>query len=537
MTKFLNIYAMGGIEEIGANCTAYWNDDLCFFVDYGICLQNIDDITPYNGYYMDLVPFLKKINQKTINIVITHCHEDHVGGIAYIHNQIKELKANNININIYVSSTFNQKVVIGKCHKSLNEIKINIINASNNQYFYIGNVKLKFLKVDHSALECNGVLIEYQNKKIFHTGDWRFKYLIKNLDQLSNSDTYQTMLKIKKCDIIVGESTKFNDINVANTEQDVENELSKIIQDLSKKQIDIIITMFSSNMIRLKNIIKIAIKYEQKISYMSYTLKNYISISNQTNQFTSQEYSVLKHENSIEKLLKSKNKIKIVSGCQNEYNSTLNKIAYNPKNAQFIKKGTTVIFSATAIPSSKKRIEHLHRKLDDCGINVIDSDSNNFVHTSGHALPSDMYFMYKKLEPKYLIPIHGNILKIKSHVKLAQSLQIQPLMPKKNKYIQFIFQENNLTHKEFIIYFPIKKKYILDRKTFNEEDPVIQERKNLIVGGAIFICKATNIIHCIGAKIGYKDTQTILLCLKNNKDANYIKTTIGFQGEIIISEN
>ena len=522
--KDLFILPLGGIEEIGINCTLYYYHGHLIVIDYGISLYVIDDLTPYQVIYLNLHNMIANLFKvDTVHLIITHCHDDHIGGFKYLANALtKEIK---YKIKTYVSHRFNIDMIEAK-NPYISKI-LEFINVGyDNTYYLDDDIEFTFYQVDHSIPHSAGIFLKFKSHDIdnnkdtcvYHSGDWRFRNVVshdvvdakqfKRLsdNQSTHSDTVNTLFKVRnKCNIVLNESTNIGRQVNQITEQEVLSTLEKVILKNKQNNKRTYITCFSSSVMRINSVIDIARKNAIKICYIGRALSQYISVSTRHNIISAANQDYITCVKSLSQIQAQDYKIIILSGCQNEPGAALNRIAYSSKKA--LSGNDVVVFSATAIPTAIKRIEHLCKTLSRLKVSVFTKENLQSIHCSGHAQQNDIINMYNILgRIDYIIPIHGNIAKIHKHCSLVSKYtKAHALRAARLKIFKFFFRKGSLAQQSSILsskYYA--EKVMLDYRVVDIDDKIVAERKKLIQGGAVIISARNQTVQTIGTQISDK---------------------------------
>lgn len=386
-TKF---FALGGIEEIGKNMYVVEQDDELFIIDCGI--KFCDNDLPGMDAIICSFDYLKENESKIKGLLITHGHEDHIGGIPYLLMSVKIPK-------IYAAQLPTE--MIKKKLREFPEIKtlpeFNIINDASiikTQYFHI-----EFYRVCHSIPDAFGIFIETKNAKIIHSGDFKF-------DLSTNGDEFD-ILKLSKfgnkdIDLLVCESTNAETEGFTPSEKYVIDELRNIIETCNGR---IFVSTFASNLQRIEEVIQIGIKNNRKICLLGHSMNSNINISIDIGFLNPKKDQIVQPRD-----LKDyqDNEILILcTGSQGEEMAALNKMAMGENPWITLKPTDTIIFSSNPIPGNYESVERLVNKLYKCGVNVATNSKESKLHTSGHATQIEHQLLFKLVNPQYIIPVHG----------------------------------------------------------------------------------------------------------------------------------
>ncbi|BCL65912.1 ribonuclease J [uncultured bacterium] len=508
--KEIVVLPIGGTQSIGANCTIYYYNGNMLIVDYGIGVNSVDMYTPYESYLYDINNVFKYFKTKTLNLLITHIHEDHIGGIGFLIDNF--LYYDNISIVIHICGKLSGYILNEKLNKTqLDKIKI-LYHDEYKSFNIDNNFEFCFMPVDHSVPEAYGAYIVINNYKIFHTGDWNInQYVPQNIlefnkfsdiiNDLEKIDSYSiaTFIKIRnKCNLIVGESTKIGDSNNKITECVVANELSKIINKHINKGYDrIFMTCFSSQINRIAAIINICMNHNIPVFLFSKSMIRVVQ-SNYFQENYPNEYNHINFLSNYKDFHNKKSGVYIVSGSQNEYNSVLYQLINYSHN--FFNNRDLVVFTSPIIPGAYKQIEIISNQLIQLRVKLINIIINSKIHASGHAITSEIKFAYNLIQPNAILPVHGNCIKIQEHVNIANSMQLQSLFLRSGEAMSIINKSGVYKLSKIKVPIDIEDLRVKINNNFVRiSDTCISEKTEIIKGGIIIIDRNNEQIYVFGA--------------------------------------
>lgn len=404
----LSIFALGGINEIGKNMYVVQYDDDIFVVDCGgkfpdESLLGIDLIIPDMTY-------LEENREKIRALIVTHGHEDHIGGVPYF---FKKLKAP-----IYATD-FTLGLIELKLseHKLLRDTELNKIHSDSNLDF--GKVKVSFFKVSHSIPDCLGIVFHTPEGNVVHTGDFKFDLTPANDEQ---SEIHK-MAKIgtEGVAVLLSESTNAERTGLTPSERMVAGHLEEAFMKADGK---IFVSTFASNVNRVQQVVEAAIKTNRKLALLGRSMVNVVDVAIERGYLNVPE-GMLIEPNVVDQLDPEKVAI-LCTGSQGEPMAALARLATGNFRDVSIYPGDTVIMAASPIPGNEKDVSRIIDNLFKLGAKVIyGSGSTTGMHVSGHGYQEDLKLMLTLMKPKYFIPIHGEYRMLHHHRLLAESVGVE----------------------------------------------------------------------------------------------------------------
>ncbi len=405
----LKISFLGGVGEIGKNMMAveYGNDMI--IIDAGLTfpsddMPGIDLIIPDSNYLLQNKDRIK-------GLIVTHGHEDHIGAIPYL--------LQNINVPIYATRL--SCALIENKLKEHKKIKAKLVSVKPKQTIKLGVFSIEFVKVTHSIGGAVGFAITTPAGVYFHTGDFKVDYT--PIDGEGMDLARLSEINKKGVLLLTADSTNAERPGFSMSEAKVGKTIDAIFSQNKQKRI--IVATFASNIYRVQQLLNIAEKYGRKIAFSGRSMINVCETASKLGDLK------FNKENTIDITRVDRypdNEICILStGTQGEARSALTRMAEGDFNKIEIGENDLIILSSSAIPGNEKAINNVINLLYKKGAEVI-YESMAEVHTSGHAYQEELKTLHALLKPKYFIPCHGEYRHLKAHANLALAMG----MPKQN---------------------------------------------------------------------------------------------------------
>lgn len=401
--KQVKIIFLGGVGEVGKNMTAIEYGDDIIIIDAGIIfpseeLPGIDLVAPDISY-------LVSNKSKVRALLLTHGHEDHIGGVPYF---LREIKA----------PVYGTRLTLALVDNKLREHRINdaeeIIVAPGDSV-KIGCFDVRFVNVNHSIAGALALAIDTPQGLIFHSGDFKI-----DLTPVAGEPIdLKTIADIGEKGVLcyLGESTNIERPGYTMSEKTVGSTLDRLFNENPTRRL--IIATFASNVHRLQQIIDLAVKYKRKVALSGRSMLNVVDAAEKLGDLNIPE-GVLVDVSHTKKLADSELVI-VSTGSQGEPMSALTRMANGENPSVTVGENDTIIISASPIPGNERDIYRVINNLYRKGANVVYKSLEN-IHVSGHACREEHKIMHRLLKPKFFIPVHGEYRHLKEHAELALEL-------------------------------------------------------------------------------------------------------------------
>ncbi len=405
------VFALGGLGEVGKNMYCVMHNDEIIIVDSGVMFPE-DDLLGID-YVIPDYTFLRENESKIKALVITHGHEDHIGGIPFL------LQTVNIP-RIYApaqAAALIEKKLIERNIKYKNIIIYNEDTKIKTKYF-----KIEFFRTTHSIPDSHGLSIDTPNGLVVMTGDFKM-----DLTPIGPMFNIHKMAEIGKrgVKLLMSDSTNATVPGTSVSESVVDENLSEIFEN--EKDHRIILATFASNIYRLKHIIEICKKNKRKVALFGRSMDTSIEIATKCGYIKDKDIIVSTEE--ANKLEPSQICL-LCTGSQGEPLAALSRIANGSHRQIKLMPNDIVIFSSSPIPGNASSVANTINKLYLNGVKVY-TNSTTDIHSSGHANQDELKLMIRLFNPKYFAPYHGEYRMLKTHCDIATLCDV----PKENTFI------------------------------------------------------------------------------------------------------
>ncbi len=461
------VYALGGLGEVGKNMYVVEQGNEIWIMDSGIKFSSevsIEGIIPS-------FEWLKKNSNRIKGLIITHGHEDHIGSVPHLLNAVKIPK-------IY-AGRIAANLIWNKVHeRGLPRPKIEIINNKSN--IKTLNFNINFFNVNHSIPDCFGVSFESKHGVVVNTADFKF-----DLSPVGvRADLFKmSLLGQKGVTLMLSDSTNALSDKFALSESVVSRNIDEIVENVKGR---VIVATFASNVYRVRELIKVALKHKRKIAVFGYSMDKIVNISRKIKYINVPDDFIISGKE-IKNI--DDDKLMILStGTQGEPTAALSKMATGKHKEIKLKKGDTVIFASSAIPGNFHPVEKVTNLLIKKGCTVINNKNHYGVHASGHGGKQEQLLMFNLIRPEYFFPVHGETVMQIKHAKTAveAGVNAKKIFILKNgdrlKVVNGIVSEDGAV--------PAKNIYVDDTNLTGQSSKVISDRNTMSENGIVI----TNVV-------------------------------------------
>ena len=461
--KKVKITFLGGIGEIGKNMTVFEYDNEIIIVDCGLTFPDND--LPGIDVVIPDISYLIANQQKIKAIILTHGHEDHIGALPFVLNEIK-------------APIYGSELTLALVELKMREfpkIKYKAVTVKPKNLLKVGNFVIEFIRVSHSIAGSLAVCISTPAGNIIHTGDFKIDYTPTDGEMIDLARFGE--LGKKGVSLLMCESTNVGRKGHSMSEAKVGKALEEIAfkQNPTKR---LIIATFASNIHRLQQILNLAEKYKRKVAFTGRSMINVSEVAMKVGVLKFDKKNVI----DIERIKKyADNEVVIIStGSQGEPMSALTRMASDDFKYLKIGDNDTIVLSASPIPGNEKNVYNVINRLYKRGADVI-YDELAEVHASGHACQEEIKTIHALTNPKFFIPVHGEY----RHMKLHKELAVEMGMEERKIIIPDIGMQVELTPNNIKkVGFTKAGMRLVDGMTLGDtESSVLSDRKQLSEDG------------------------------------------------------
>ncbi|WP_075619031.1 ribonuclease J [Paenisporosarcina indica] len=404
----LSVFALGGINEIGKNMYVLQYEEDIFVIDCGSKFP--DESQLGIDLIIQDISYLQDNQDKIKALIVTHGHEDHIGGIPYL---LKQL-----NMPVYATRFTNGLIELKlKEHGLIRDTKL--VNITSDSDLEFGPVRLTFFKTNHSIPDCLGIVFHTPEGAVVHTGDFKF-----DLTPVNNE--YPEIHKMAEIGmngvlLLLSESTNAERPGFNPSEKRIGGLIEEEFRKANRK---VFISTFASNVHRVQQVVDAAQKTNRKLALLGRSMVNVVTVATELGYLDLPE-GMLIDANDVRGMDPERVAI-LCTGSQGEPMAALSRLSSSNFRQLEVLPEDTVIFASSPIPGNEKSVARIIDNLFQLGANVIyGSGSVTGMHVSGHACQEELKLMLTLMKPKYFIPIHGEFRMLRQHQFLAESVGVE----------------------------------------------------------------------------------------------------------------
>ena len=402
---FTSIFALGGLGEVGKNMYVIEHQKEIIIIDAGVMFPE-DELLGID-YVIQDVTYLKQNEDKIKALIITHGHEDHIGGITFLLQNVK------------IPVIYAPQIACDLIQKKLDDKVIayeNLVPYEKETTIKFDKLSVDFIQTTHSIPDSFAIVIHTPNGTIMHTGDFKF-----DLTPIGPMADIHKMARLgdEGVKLLLSESTNAMTPGFSSSEAIVDEALGDVFAKAQSNRI--ILATFASNIYRIKHIVETCRENNRKIITFGRSMENAKEIALKNGLIKDSSIFI---DPTNAKDLKKQEICILCTGSQGEPLAALSRIANGTHKQVQLMPDDIIIFSSNPIPGNSASVNRIINKLYLKGVKVYTNSDNSDLHTSGHAKAEELKWMLRLIKPEYLMPIHGEYRMLKTHCDLAESCDI-----------------------------------------------------------------------------------------------------------------
>lgn len=405
--KEVLLFALGGLGEVGKNMYCVQYQDEIIIVDSG--LKFPDEYLMGIDYVLPDYTYLIENKEKIKALVISHGHEDHIGGIPFLIKQV--------HIPVIYASGLTHGLITNKLDEK-GSVPVNLQEYHENDEIVFKNFKITFFRTNHSIPDSFGIRLETPVGSVVHTGDFKFDF-----SPTGSDSNYHRMAEIGEKGVIclLSDSTNSELEDFTTSEMVVSETIKDMFANIEGR---IIISTFASNIHRIQQIIEASVETGRKVAVFGRSMTRNIEVGSKLGYIKAPKGTFAYTRNSSQ--MNTEKLTILCTGSQGEPLAALTRIAAGIHKQIVLKVGDTVILSSSPIPGNLESVNRSINMLYKRGAKVITQSPFADVHASGHGGQNELKLMLKLMKPKYFMPIHGEYRMLKIHANLAEDTGVKP---------------------------------------------------------------------------------------------------------------
>ena len=405
----LQIVPIGGLGEFGMNSMALRYGDDIIVIDAGMMfpeteLLGVDIVTPDFTY-------LEQHASMVRGLVLTHGHEDHIGGIPFLLSQL--------NLPVY-GTEFTLALVERRLeeHELLDQAKLNKVKPGDR--VTLGPFQIEFVRVTHSIVSAVALAITTPLGVIIHTGDFKVDPTPTD-NELFDLHTFADYGK-RGVLLLMSDSTNVDRPGYTESERAVRPRLEELFTRSERR---LIISCFSSSIPRLQQILELADEHGRKVAFLGRSMLNVTEIAHSLGLLSIPDSTLIRPQDIMQ--MSPERVTVVVSGTQGEPMSALSRVAVDNHKHLYLQPGDKVVLSSRIIPGNEKAIYRMMNHIARRGADLVYGTMSPPVHVSGHASEEELKLILNLVRPRFFVPIHGEYRQLSRHAALAQHLRFSGL--------------------------------------------------------------------------------------------------------------
>jgi len=460
----LRFVPLGGVGEFGANVALYGFGGKWLMVDCGVAFA--DDTLPGIDLLAPDLSFISEQRENLVGLVLTHAHEDHLGAVAYVWRDLE--------CPVY-ATPFAAAVLRNKLQQTglLDRVLIHVVAIGGS--VDLAPFQITYVPVAHSILEAHSVAIRTNAGLIVHSGDWKLddEPCIGPL----TDEAVMRDLGDEGVLALLGDSTNAMTEGHSGSEGALRESLRSLIGECEGR---VAVTQFASNAARIETVVMTAAENNREVVVVGQSLWRTIAAAQECGYL--RDLPPLMEADEVKHLL-PRNTLLLLTGCQGETRGAMCRVAFGKHRNVSLTVGDTVIFSSKAIPGNERSIGRVTSQLIRAGVRVI-TERERFVHVSGHPARGELSKLIEWLNPRIVIPVHGEMSHLKAHAELAEAEETD---------LETIVIENGTMLRiapgpvEIVDKVPVGKRAVTGVHLVAVDNSGVQDRRRMMFNGAVTV--------------------------------------------------
>ncbi|MFA6660284.1 MAG: ribonuclease J [Bacilli bacterium] len=463
----VSIYALGGLGEVGKNMYCVENEETIIIIDAGVRFPGVE--FPGIDYIVPDYTHLKNNRNKVKALLITHGHEDHIGGIPFL--------LQNVNIPIIYAPRLAAALIKARLEEHKMATRVKIVEYTSETILKIDRFTASFFRVTHSIPDSYGICIDTPEGRIVSTGDFKI-----DLTPVGPDMELSKLAKLgdEGVTLLLSDSTNAESEGYTPSERNVFDSINDIVESAPGR---LIVSTFSSNISRIQQICESGVKHGRKIVIIGRSMEKTVDVSRSFGYIKIPDASIIEAQDI--RRYKPSEVLILCTGSQGETMAALSRIANGEHRDVHIMQGDTVVFSSSAIPGNGMMISGVVNQLTRCGAEVITNSILSDIHSSGHPARQELRFLLKLVKPKYFMPMHGEYRMLRAHAELAATVGV----PLERSFIMDNGDTITMAYNKIQPGYPVEhgNTYIDGKDITGLADAVIADRRILTEDGMLTI--------------------------------------------------
>jgi ribonuclease J len=410
----LRLVPLGGLGEVGMNCLALEQDDGILLIDCGVTFPSTDlGVDVFHPRF----DYLNARSDRVLGVVLTHGHEDHIGGLPYL--------LSSLDVPVYGPPHAIELTKIRLAEHGFDAGEIDLIHTKVGRPFDIGSFNIEPIRVTHSIADATALAIRTAAGTIVHTGDFKLDPTPPD-GELTDEDRFSS-LGDEGVRLLLSDSTNVDSPGTSTSEASVGRSLGALVAAAKAR---VIIGVFASNIQRLRMLGEIAVATGRRICLLGRSVGNHVRIAQALGRLNWPSDLLMPQE--MAAAMPRERVLVIAGGTQAEKMSTLTRLGQGTHPALRLDEGDLVILSSRIIPGNDRPVFDMMGDFLRLGVKLVTRITDPSVHASGHAYRSEQLRMIELTRPRAFVPVHGTLHHLVRHADLARDAGVAEILVAEN---------------------------------------------------------------------------------------------------------